>query len=70
MKRRYYPPRKPDCSNLFKGKEYDAKLLYLRCFRFRDFVYNWRKDDAELLGWTLVDFYRAYCEGWVQPTLF
>lgn len=45
-----------------------AKLLLARDKDFKDFVENWDKDNPNLLGWTLGDFYTAYMSG--QPSLF
>ena len=75
MGRRYYgryymggfSVPKPNYSKLINDND-KAKLLLARDKDFKDFVENWDKDNPNLLGWTLGDFYTAYMSG--QPSLF
>ena len=62
-----YLPKKENYSKLFNEDD-RAKLEYHRNSDFRDFVENWDKDNPNLLGWTLTDFYKAYTTK--EPTLF
>lgn len=66
MRRRYYPRKKPNYSKLFDNDEDKAKMLYNKDMNFRIFVQEWNGDDAELIGWPLVDFYKAYTKGGYQ----
>ena len=58
---------KPNYSKLISNDD-KAKLLLARDKDFKDFVENWDKDNPNLLGWTLGDFYTTYMSG--QPSLF
>lgn len=60
--------RKPDYSKLF-NEEDKAKLEFNKNMEFRKFVLTWNSDAAELLGWSLSDFYRAYQKNGVQLVL-
>ena len=62
-----YLLKKEDFSKLVNDDD-KGKLLYARDSRFRDFVLNWDKDNPNLLGWTMGDFYRRYMSA--EPTLF
>ena len=59
---------KPDYSKLF-NEEDKAKMEYNRNMDFRSFVLNWNADMPELLGWSLLDFYKAYKNNGYQLTL-
>lgn len=59
--------RKPDYSKLFNESD-KAKLEYSKNMDFRRFVLTWNNDMPELLGWTLLDFYKAYQSGGYQFT--
>ncbi len=63
-----YLPKKENFAALFNNDDDKAQMLYNRDMCFRDFVLNWDKGNANLLGWTLADFYRAYTTK--EPTLF
>ena len=69
MKRRYwkYIPKKEDYAKLFNNED-KGKLLYARDKNFRYFVMEWDKDNPNLLGWTIGQFYSAYVNN--EPTLF
>ena len=43
-----------------------AKMEYNRNMKFRKFVAEWHKDEPELMGWTLLDFYTAFVRGGYQ----
>lgn len=57
--------RKPNYSKLF-NEEDKAKMQYNNDMKFRQFVSEWQCDAPELLGWSLLDFYRAYQKNGVQ----
>jgi hypothetical protein len=57
--------RKPDYSKLF-NEEDKAKMQYNKDMKFRQFVSEWQSDAPELMGWSLLDFYRAYQNNGVQ----
>ena len=57
--------RKPDYSKLF-NEEDKAKMQYNKDMKFRQFVSEWQADAPELMGWSLLDFYRAYQNNGVQ----
>jgi hypothetical protein len=44
-------------------------MEYNRNMDFRSFVQNWNADVAELLGWSLLDFYKAYKNNGYQLSL-
>ena len=60
--------KKPDYSELF-NEEDKAKMEYNRDMTFRRFVNEWNCDAPELMGWSLLDFYRAYKKNYVQLAL-
>ena len=62
-----YLPKREDYSKLINDDD-KGKLLYARDGRFRDFVLNRDKDNPNLLGWSMGDFYRRYMA--TEPTLF
>lgn len=57
--------KKPDYSILF-NEEDKAKIEYNKNMSFRKFVAEWNADVPELMGWSLLDFYRAYQKNGVQ----
>lgn len=57
-----------DYSVLFTCED-KAKLEYNKNMAFRRFVNEWHADEAELMGWNLVDFYTAFVGGGHQLTL-
>lgn len=57
--------RKSDYSKLF-NEEDKAKMQYNKDMKFRKFVSEWQADAPELMGWSLLDFYRAYQNNGVQ----
>ena len=57
--------RKPDYSKLFNDED-KAKMQYNKDMKFRKFVNEWQADAPELMGWSLLDFYRAYQNNGVQ----
>lgn len=62
-----YLPKKENYAKLFNDDD-KGKLLFARDGKFRDFVNNWDKDNPNLLGWTIGQFYSAYmCN---EPKLF
>lgn len=62
-----YLPKKENYAKLFNDDD-KGKLLFARDGKFRDFVNNWDKDNPNLLGWTIGDFYNAFmCK---EPRLF
>ena len=44
-------------------EEEKAKYAYNTDNAFRQFVSEWNKDAVELMGWSLLDFYRVYKNG-------
>ena len=54
-----FPAPRRKVSVLFNDTD-NAILAYKRDVAFREFVNEWNKDIPELMGWSLVDFHRAY----------
>jgi hypothetical protein len=48
------------------NEEDKAKMQYNKDMKFRKFVNEWQADAPELMGWSLLDFYRAYQNNGVQ----
>lgn len=61
--------KKRNYAVLFNNAEDKAKMAYNKDMGFRRFVAEWCADSAELLGWTLSDFYSAYQRGGYQLSL-
>jgi hypothetical protein len=66
MARRFYhsyptvPKHRRGYAKLFSNDEDRAKMAYIKDMEFRRFVAEWHSESAELLGWSLKDFYSAY----------
>jgi hypothetical protein len=56
-------------SALFNNEEDKAKLAYNKDMAFRQFVQTFDIDNPELLGWSMVDFYRKYKSTGYQLTI-
>jgi hypothetical protein len=57
--------KRPNYTALFTEED-KAKMEYNKNMSFRRFVAEWNADAPELLGWSLLDFYKAFKKGGVQ----
>ena len=66
----HFPVRskRPKYKHLFTEAD-KAKMAYNNDMSFRRFVKEWNKNEPELMGWSLADFYKAYLTGGYQLTI-